>query len=258
MTRPSPLDEAHAAMQAAPADTALRLRYFERLANTELFLLLESDPEGGILSPRVFPLEDGPVVLAFDSEARLAAFTGAPTPFAGLPGRALAGLLAGQGLGLGVNLEDDNGELLPPKTLDWLADVLSCAPQEFHARPEELTAPKGLPEPLLPALDSRLATAAGLSRCAWLAGVRYGDGNSGHLLAFIDAAAGAEAALSRTVSEALTFSGAEAGALDVAFFRTGDAIVAQLARVGLRFDLPTPDPAGEIIAPDPDAPPRLR
>jgi hypothetical protein len=57
----------------------------------------ESEAEGDTLAPRVFALEDGPVVLAFDSEDRLAEFTGAPAPYAVLPGRVIAAQLAGQG-----------------------------------------------------------------------------------------------------------------------------------------------------------------
>ena len=82
------------------------------------------------------------------------------------------------------------------------------------------------------------------------------------MLAFVDAAPGAEGALAQAVGEALTFSGIEAGALDVAFFDASDPVAPRLARVGLRFDLPAlarPERA-EPSAPgmDPDKPPKLR
>ncbi len=70
------LDTAFAAMTAAPEDAALRLRFYERLADAELMLLLERPADGDRIAPRTFPLEDGPVVLAFDTEERLAAFAG--------------------------------------------------------------------------------------------------------------------------------------------------------------------------------------
>ena len=103
--------------------------------------------------------------------------------------------------------------------------------------------------------------ASGSWRAAWLAAVTYDDGSRGHLLAFVGTLPGAEAALARTVGEALTFSGIEAGALDVAFFAPDDPIAARLEKVALRFDLPTPDAEG--LAPaapgmDPDRPPKLR
>ena len=40
MTELTPLDTAHDAMQAAPEDDRARLRFYERLADSELFLML--------------------------------------------------------------------------------------------------------------------------------------------------------------------------------------------------------------------------
>jgi len=40
------LDTAHAAMDVDPENDAARLRFYERLADTEMFLLLASEPEG--------------------------------------------------------------------------------------------------------------------------------------------------------------------------------------------------------------------
>ena len=82
------------------------------------------------------------------------------------------------------------------------------------------------------------------------------------MLAFVDALEGARDALASAVAEALTFSGIEAGALDVAFFSASDPITARLARVGLRIDLPQPPrptPAQpQAPGSDPDTPPILR
>ena len=80
------------------------------------------------------------------------------------------------------------------------------------------------------------------------------------MLAFIDVAAGAENALARAVGEALTFSGLEAGVLDVAFLASRDPSVSALLAAGLHFDLP------ELLMPeapkapgmDPANPPKLR
>ena len=81
------LDAAHAAVSADPENEALRLRFFERLADGELVLLLEREAVGDSFEPRIFDLEDGPVVLVFDREERLASFTGGIAPYAALPGR---------------------------------------------------------------------------------------------------------------------------------------------------------------------------
>lgn len=257
----TPLDAAHAAMQSAPDDPRAELRFYDRLALAELFILLEREAEGDVITPRVFPLETGPVVLAFDREDRLAAFAEGIAPFAGMSGRALAQMLAGQGLGLGLNLDvAPSAMLLPAEALDWLNTRLQDQPEETRARPRDLSAPHGLPEALIPALDDRLAAAGTLAETAYIAAVTWEEGGRGHLLAFINPVLGAEPALARAVQGALSFSGLEAGSLDVAFFAGTDPVAAALARVGLRIDLPKPAQPLERKAPgmDPEAPPRLR
>lgn len=258
----TPIDLAHAAMEAAPNDDAQRLRFFERLADGELFLLLDAEPIGdGPIEPRVFPVEDQNYVLVFDREQRLAEFAGS-APYAALSGRVLAQMLAGQGIGLGLNLTVAPSELLlPPEAMDWLKDTLAHAPTEAEAKPEEITPPHGLPEQLITALDAKLAIAGGLARVAYLAGVTYEGGAKSHLLAYVDHMPGSEGALAQLVAESLTFSGIEAGALDVAFFAPSDPMCAKLARHGLRFDLPVPESQSTgPSAPgmDPNKPPILR
>lgn len=259
----TPLDDAHAAMEAAPDDDAARLRFYERLADGEMFLLLAEEAVGENMTPQVYDLEEGAFVLIFDQEERLSEFVGEAAPYAALPGRVIAGLLAGQGIGLGVNLGvAPSSMLIPANAVDWLSETLGHGPSELEARPEEFLPPKGLPDALLTALDGKLARAAGLARGAYLAAVRYDDGRRGHMLAFINAVEGAEGALARAANEALTFSGVEAGEMDVTFLAAHDPVAAVMARVGLRFDLPEPEqpvraaPAAPGM--NPDKPPKLR
>ncbi len=261
MTEQTPLDLAHAAMEAAPEDETARLRFYERLAEGQVFLLLAGEPEGEAVTPELFDVADARFVLVFDREERLAQFTGRISPYVALSGRTVAGMLAGQGIGLALNPEVAPSQiLLPPEAVDWLAETLSDGPAEGEARPEEITPPAGLPDALLTALDAKLALAGGLARFAYLVGVTYAGGGRGHLLGFVGTAPGAEPALARAINEALTFSGLEAAALDVAFFAASDPMAAVLARHGLRFDLPEPPAAETRAAPgsDPDKPPILR
>ena len=255
------LDAAHAAVSADPDNDALRLRFYERLADGELILLLQREVKGDQVEPRVFALEGGPVVLVFDREERLAAFTGGIAPYAALPGRVIAGMLKGQGIGLGVNLGvAASSMLLPPEALDWLAMALETGPETAEGLPEAFHAPKGLPEGVVTGLDAKLAKAGGLAAGVLLAGVTYAGGRRGHLLAFLDAAPGAQDALARAVAEALVFSGVEAGELDVAFFTADQPVAQKMARVALRFDLPKPALPDGPGAPGmrPDKPPILR
>lgn len=255
MTR---LDDAHAAMEADPEDDARRLGFYRSLAETELFLLLDREAEGETLSPSLFDTSEGRFALAFDLEDRLTAFTEGPAPYAALSGRAIAAMLEGREIGLGLNLGvAPSSYLVPAGALDWLADTLRAEPGEVTETPETVRPPAGLPEALLTSLDAKLASARGLARLAYLVAVTYRGNRPGHMLAFIDAEKRAEPALARAMSEALILSGVEAGTLDIAFFAASDPIAATLARHGLRFDLPqieTAKPPGS----DPAKPPKLR
>lgn len=255
------LDAVHAAMEAAPDDAQARLRFYETLAASELYVMLEAEPEDDRLDPALFELGDQSFVMAFDREDRLAQFAGRVVPYAALSGRSLAAMLAGQGVGMGLNLDvAPSAILLPPEAVAWLADTLSEAPSQIEAKPDKFSAPKGLPETFLVALDARLATMTGLARMAYLVAVTYDTGAQGHMLGFVGAAPAAQGALARTVSEVLIFSGLEAAALDVAFFEVSDPVAARLASCGLRFDLPAPAARSTPAAPgsDPEKPPKLR
>ncbi|MEP3918174.1 SseB family protein [Ascidiaceihabitans sp.] len=263
MTQSTPIDAAHAAMQADPENDATRLAFYERLGDAELYLLLEDEAEGDQITPLIFEIPDGDLVLVFDRIERLTSFTGAASPYAALSGRAIADMLAGEALGLGLNLDvAPSAFVLPPEGVTWMADTFGHAPDEVEAQISEVRPPAGLPETLLTALDTKLATAMGLARCAYLVGVTYEGGGRGHMLSFVDAVPGAEGALAKAAGEALTFSGIEAGAMDVGFVAASDAMADRLGRVGLRFDLPEPVEMGQVsrAAPgsDPDAPPKLR
>ncbi|MEM0948946.1 MAG: SseB family protein [Pseudomonadota bacterium] len=252
------LDQAHADMQSG--GDAERLRFYERFADAELFLLLAHEADGTRIVPRVFPLEDGPVVLVFDTEERLAAFADG-ADYAAMSGRSLAGLLAGRKLGLGLNLGiAPSSFLMEPGGVDWLADMLQGTPDEAETKIVEVGTPVGLPEALLSAIDAKLAGLSGLARYAWLAAVRYQGNRLGHMLVFTDPVPGAEPALAQAVREALVFSAIDAGELDVTFLKASDPMAARLAKVALRFDLPEPEaPSGPAVpGSNPDRPPKLR
>lgn len=256
------LDMAHAAMQAGPDDDAARLRFHERLGDSELFLLLSEEAQGDNITPELFEVADGRFVLAFDREDRLVRFAGRPAPFAGMSGRVLVRMLTGQGIGIGLNLEvAPSAYLMAAEAVEWLDATLGHAPDRIEERIAGISKPQNLPQPLLVALDAKLSTARGLADAAYLIGVEMRGGAHGHLLAFVDALPQAQRTLAKTVSEALTFSGVEAGVLDVGFFAATDPMAAKLAQYGLRFDLPQPDTADTTRpAPgrDPARPPILK
>ena len=165
-----------------------------------------------------------------------------------------------QNIGFALNLDvAPSAMLIPAEAVDWLHATLDNIPKESEAQLSEVSAPRGLPEEVITGLDRKLAIAAGLAQTAYLAAAVYQDGAKGHVLAFIDAVPGAQDSLAKAAGEALTFSGIEAGTMDVLFARSDDQLAAHLEKVGLRFDLPPLHDPQQPSAPgmDPDKPPIL-
>jgi len=152
MTELTPLDSAHATMEAAVDDAAARLQFYERLADSELFILLSAEANGDQIEPDLFEVEGVSYVLVFDRETRLTEFVGSAAPYAALSGRAIAAMLAQAQLGLGLNLEvAPSSILMPPEAVIWLNRTLGHTPAEIERRIETFSAPVGLPEALITA-----------------------------------------------------------------------------------------------------------
>lgn len=256
------LDTAFAAFAAGGEAEALR--FYQLFADTPLSMLLQHEAEGETIAPQVFDLSQGPVVLVFDSEERLAGFQDSAVPYASLPGRVIAQGLAGQGISLGLNLGTGAASetLLPPEALEHLLAILDVTPQETAAVPRRFSAP-AVPAALQTALTAALAGASGLAAGAVLAAVTYDSGAKGDLLALVGADDAAQPALARAVAEALAFAGLEAASLDVTFLSPEDPGLQAMAAVGQSYAIKAPashDPAPMPAAPgtDPSRPPRLR
>ncbi|MEM9716796.1 MAG: SseB family protein [Pseudomonadota bacterium] len=254
------LDDAYAAMEAG--EDYERLAYYGQLAQSELFLALTEEPTDDKVKPWVFDTGQGKFAIAFDTEDRLSEFANGPAAFIAVSGRTIVEMLRGQGIGLGVNLVvAPSGHLMEPHDVEWMADLLDKRPEETAALPTEVNAPGLLPDRLILELDRRLSALTGQARYAYLVEAKYETGATGHLLAFVNALDGAEGALAQTVSEALSFSGIDAGSIDVTFIQASDPFAASIAKVGLRFDLPKAEAPQPIdrAAPgsDPDKPPIL-
>lgn len=250
--------------RATSGTDADHLRFYRVLADATLFLLLDREAEGEVVAPRVFDLPDGPVLLAFDSEERLASFGDGPLPYAALPGRIVAQQMVGQGLSLGLNLGTgaESETLLPPEAMEWLTEMLAGSPDAVQAKVARFLPPQGLPTALTEALESAMIAAAGLAQVGVLAAVRYQDGRLGHMLALVGAQPAAEPALARAMAEALTFSGVEAGELDVTFLAAEDPGLAAILRVAQVFAIPeltvAAQPLPKVPGADPSKPPILR
>ncbi len=256
------LDRAHVAMQAGGEVESLA--FWRVFADAEVFVVLEREAVAEVLEPKVFDLSMGRMLLAFDTEERLATISDLPVPYAALPGRVVAGQLAGQGLALGLNLGTGAASetVLPAEAMDWLAQMLTQnEPEEREARIVRLALPL-LPEGVLHALQG-LVPGQGV---AALAQVEYVGGGWGHVMAFAGIAANDEARMARAVTEALAFSGLDAASLDLVFCAPESTLFGRIANAGqvmrpLMAPMPVEIPLA--LAPqgpgtDPNRPPRLK
>jgi hypothetical protein len=267
----TPLD---AAFAAAGGD-AMSGRVADALMAAPLWLLLEEDPSGDRISPRLMELEAGPTALAFDTEDRLLAFTEAVAAHVCLPGRALVSLFAGQGLNLAINPGVAPSEIFwDADALAWAAEALSGNIDAEAAEPHALVPPEGITSEALALLGAKLAALAPALQEAWLTEASFPDGAARLLLVMrlrgaedaLDQSAYAaiEADIARAVADTGRLAGAALPELDVAFARAGDALLDRARRVGLGVDLPSrpappaPPPAPTAPGMDPDRPPRLR
>lgn len=237
---------------------AARARVLNRLADTELFVALDGDPAGDTARLRLFDLAGGQLAIAADDEGRLAGFFGVPTAHLALPGRALAAMLAPEGVTLMVNPGAASEMLLDKDMLAWLARALAQAPAEDQAGPAQLSAPApemvaALAEPLA----ARLGDMAGLADAAALVAARWPDGASGHLLVLSGVAEAQRPLIAKALAELLAFLPVLPAPCDVAF----DLALPQGALI-LRLDpvVAEPAPASGPRAPgsDPGKPPILR
>ncbi|MBA4490123.1 SseB family protein [Paracoccus sp. S1E-3] len=237
---------------------AARARVLNRLADTEIFVALARDPEGERVELRLFDLPTGRLAVAADAEDRLAAFFAEPVAHVALPGRALAAMLAREGIAVMVNPGAASEMLLDAATLGWLAQALQSAPAEDQAAPARLTAPApemvaALAEPLA----ARLSAMAGLVAGAALVAADWPNGAQGHLIVLSGVAEDHRPLVAKALAELIAFLPPLPQPCDVAF----DLPIPERA-LRLQLEPVAPEPARKSAprAPgsDPDRPPILR
>ncbi|MDF3608448.1 hypothetical protein PE067_21260 [Paracoccus sp. DMF-8] len=240
------------AFHDAPAD--LRARILSRLADTELFLALSTEPAADQADILLFDPGGGRAALACDAEDRLSGFMGDAVPYAAMPGRVLAAMLAREGLSLLVNPGQRSEMMLDAETLGWLGRALDSAHVSAGQGDDMRLGP---PRPdvvatLLAPLSQRLADMAGLAAGAALVGAEWPGGTRGHILFLSGTAEAHRDALAKAMAEFFAFLPDIDGGLDVAFAETA------LPRDGVLIDIPAPVAPEPAAKRDPKAPPRLR
>lgn len=211
----------------AEAEAAWRAFYAAFAVQPVVLALADAPDPGGALRPMILDLADGPVALAFEDEAGMAAFIDRPTERLVLPGADLARALGGLGLRLALD-PGGEGMLLEPAQLDWIATHFGAEVAEETAAPAALGVPRGAEPALLAALGQRLAEMGAAVAEAWLAAL-------GPDLVLVMCPRVADAGLGAEMARDLTRIGQMATdrRFGVALASSGAPILAAARRVGI-------------------------
>ncbi len=262
MENQTALDAAHAAMISAPDDDQPRRIFYQTFSDSDLFVLLEKEVVDDKIAPQTLTVENENYILVFDTEERLAEFSGSTADHAVLNGRAIASMLVGENIGLGLNLGvAPSSFLMPIEAIGWVHSTLDHTPETLTDQATSIDPPSDLPKALLLALENKLARTGGLAEYVYLAAFTYAN-TPKNTLVFINAVTQAQPALAQAVNEAVVFVGQEGVSLDVLFLDDQTPVVTALEKTGLRIDLPKPEKPEPFTpkAPgkDPNTPPILR
>jgi hypothetical protein len=257
----TPLDRAHDAAHQHGADDAAMARFYALLVETPLMVPVHPVAEDSPISPQVFDLSTGPVALAFDADERMTAFFEGPVEYVALTGRSLVEALAGQGLGLALNLgEAPSATLLDAETIRWVAAEMGGEVDAMDLGGALTLSPPGnAPHSLLAALAERVAQMPGLVQEAWLVTLTPETAEARLALLLLPGTAARRAVpgVVTALSRAAAVHGSEAGSVAVGVLDEVHPLLAPARRTGLALH-PPPDQTAPRARTTGDAPPRLR
>ena len=87
------LDELKKLADGSDLSGKSRFFFYEALIDTELYLLLEKELEGGVACPKLIETSEDKYALVFDTIARLVDFTENSSPYLALTGRMVLPML---------------------------------------------------------------------------------------------------------------------------------------------------------------------
>ena len=238
------------------ASEIARARILSRLADTELYVALTSEPSNDRAEMAIFDLSGTMAAMACDTEDRLADFLGRAVAYAAMPGRVLAAMLAEEDRALLVNPGKPSEMFLDCGALEWMGQALAVDPDEGgDLGPPWMTAPT--PEAValyLESLSLRLGDMAGLAHRAALVAAVWPDGRRGHLLLVYGCDLTRRAALAKAFAEFFAFLPPLEGGVDIGFSEIALPDGALLLEVP-RSAPPEPE---STVKRDLTLPPRLR
>ena len=231
-------------------DPARFATVLERFSDSELFLALESSERGSDLNPKVVYLKEQEYVAVYDTVLRLEESVGGCAEYLALSGRVLIQMIADKNIGVALNPGTAAiGYIFEIETLQWLFTSLEERPNEIAQNIREVRSPAEISSRALDALSVKLASARGFADFACLVEAIDVLGNKNPLLCFVGLVPNSQPNLAKLVNEYLQFSDHNGKPWDVTYLDPAHGIVEKILNVGLRFDLPQPEPPVKLSAP---------
>jgi len=233
------LDRLWQAVQATGADDDW-LRFYEGFAAQRLIVPLEGQASADGVRLMTLKVESGEVALAFDGEARFAAFIREPTDYVTLTGAELAKALAPKGAALALNPGAEPGEtVLDAEALGWVARHAGAEVEvEESATGTEVRPPIDPEEPLLEGLGLRVAELGAAVAEAWLIATVSPKGKDAYLCVIRPAEE--TKALASAIATELTRVGQIRASrpFGVAVVKEGAKLLAAARRFGIGLGVP--------------------
>ena len=210
-----------------------RFFFYEALIDTELYLLLEKELEGGVACPKLIETSEDKYALVFDTIARLVDFTEDSSPYLALTGRMVLPMLKEQklGLGLNLNLAVPSEILLSSRDIDWLQNIVEQAPERLDEKITAFSKPS-IPFVVRDSLHKKLRYLSDFVTEAWTAEAIYLSGHKSQVIVFVDVNPLMHAALAKAVNEVLTFIPHDDKLIDVIFLKVDSAYLKKIRKVG--------------------------
>lgn len=262
-TQLSRLDTAYANMQNPDGDETAELRFYETFCDCVLTVLIVEDEAQDKIQFDIFETSQGALVLAFDSEDRMAEFIEKPTGFINMPGRELLQMLSDQQLGIGLNLAvAPSSQILEKATLDWVRDVIGSESMVKMDKISSLKPATNISPSLSQNLAMRLQAFYGFVESVLICDVTYEDGYAGTAFFVLNCDPDTEANLFAMLMETQRFSSRDDSEIAIQFIQTNSPNIDDIRAVAQEVK-PLPRSAKSISTPkapgrDPAKPPKLR
>lgn len=255
---PTRLDVVYQRMQSSPESETAGLRFYEAFCDANLCVLINADT-----SMQVFETSQGKIVLAFDTDERVAEFISEATEFIKIAGRDLVMQLLASETGIGLNLNvAPTSQILSPDILTWLSEFLAESSSFSIDQVVAISPPDQWLDDHKTAISTQLEKYAGMIASAYFCSVTYSDNTVADAVFIVDCDPTTEAVLFTALVESQKFLDKNTAEIAIKFISPDNQEFPEICRVGEEIVISklTVIHTSAPTAPgmDPDKPPKLR